>query len=110
MKNRVIWMVALAGWLASGFDGRAVSPDEDVSFSGTVVWKTLEAGFYSIEADDGARYVPLNLPAEFKVDGQRIQVFARVRSDMAGVQMRGRIIEIVDISQLPPTVEQNSEP
>jgi hypothetical protein len=107
---RWLWMMVLAGGLAAPVAGWAAAPDETVSFTGTVAWKTLEAGFYALDADDGAHYVPINLPAEFKVDGQRVQVSARVKNDMVGIQLYGRFIEIVDIAKLPPPITQTPQP
>lgn len=107
---RWLWMMVLAGGLAAPVAGRAATPDETVSFTGTVAWKTLEAGFYAIESDDGAHYVPINLPAEFKIAGQRVQVTAKVKSEMMGAQLYGRLIEIIEISKLPPPVTQNPQP
>ena len=101
MNRQGMIMAILAGMLLAAPAVRSESPDGLVSFSGTVVWKTLEAGFYAIEADDGTRYVPINLPAEYKVDGARVQAAVRVRNEMMGVQLYGRLIEIVEISKLP---------
>lgn len=91
----------LAGVLMAALVAGAEPPSGLVSISGTVVWKSLEAGFYAIEADDGARYVPINLPAEYKVAGTRIQATVRVRDEMMGVQLYGRLVEIVGITPLP---------
>ena len=71
-----------------------------VSFTGTVAYKNLEGGFYAIDADDGQKYMPINLPKEFAVDGLRVQVSARPKAEMVGIQMYGILIEIVEISKL----------
>ena len=54
------------------------------------------------DADDGRKFMPVNLAKEFAVDGLRVQVTARARNDVAGIQMYGTLIEIVAISRLPP--------
>ena len=80
--------------------GTAQEPDA-FSFAGTVGHQTLERGFFALDADDGRKFMPINLPKEFAVDGLRVQVTARAKPDMVGIQMYGTIIEIVAISKLP---------
>ncbi len=71
-----------------------------VEGTGTVVFVELEGGFYGIVADDGARYEPLNLPAEFQQDGLRVRFRARVLKDVASVHMWGRPVELLQIEAL----------
>jgi hypothetical protein len=68
-----------------------------VTFTGTVVHKRFEGGFFAIEADTGQKYDPLNLPDEYATDGLRVWVSARVRSDVATFHMYGTLIEITEI-------------
>lgn len=86
--------------LFAGCDNDDKSDHGDVAFAGTVKWKAIETGFYAIDADDGQGYEPINLPAEYSVNGLRVQVAAKTRSDMASINMYGIIIEITDISRL----------
>ena len=86
--------------LALSRAGTAQEPDA-FSFVGTVVHQTFERGFFAIDADDGRKFTPLGLPPEFAVDRLRVQVTARTRNDMVGIQMYGTLIEIVEISRLP---------
>jgi heat shock protein HslJ len=74
--------------------------DDYVAFVGTVKWQVLESGFYAIDADDGQKYEPINLPAEYQVNGLRVRVAARELDDMASINMYGTIIEIINISRL----------
>ena len=103
MRRRIVFMAVLAGFVLASPAVRAEPPDGLVSFSGTVARNELEAGFWTLVADAGPTYVPINLPAENQVAGHRVRVTGRIRSDMAGVQMRGPLIEIVDIAVLPAT-------
>jgi hypothetical protein len=75
----------------------AVQEEGTVSFSGTVAYKEFEGGFFAIDADDGAKYNPRNLPEHLAVDGQRVTVTARVRDDMVGIHMYGSIVDIIEI-------------
>ena len=98
MKTGAILMLGLL--LALPFAGSAEPPDV-FSFAGAVAYKSLERGFFAIDADDGRKFMPINLAKEFAVDGLRVQVTARARNDVAGIQMYGTPIEIVAISRLP---------
>ena len=98
MKTIAFLMLGLL--LALPLSGKAEAPDV-VSFSGSVAYKSLERGFFAIDADDGRKFMPINLAKEFAVDGLRVQVTARARGDVAGIQMYGMLVEIVAISKLP---------
>lgn len=66
------------------------------ALTGTVVWQTLEGGFFAIHTDDGKKYDPINLPNAMKQDGLRISVQARLKEGAVSFHMYGPIIEIVD--------------
>ncbi len=70
------------------------------SFAGTVKWQLIESGFFAIDADDGKKYEPINLPPEYRVHGLRVRVTARKRDDMASINMYGTMIEIVSTSRI----------
>lgn len=110
MNRRTFSWLALGLVLTVGSAIPAAPPADTISFTGTVAWKDLEGGCYVLEADDGQRYVPMNLAAEYKSPGLRVQVTARLRPDMAGIQMAGRLIEILEISKLPPPGSRNPQP
>lgn len=98
MKTGAILMLGLL--LALPFAGSAEPPGV-FSFAGAVACKSLERGFFAIDADDGRKFTPINLAKEFAVDGLRVQVTARARNDAVGIQMYGTLVEIVAISKLP---------
>lgn len=101
MKTALLASMLVVCTLFAGCDSDGKSDHGNVAFAGTVKWKAIETGFYAIDADDGQGYEPINLPAEYRVNGLRVQVAANIRDDMASVNMYGIIIEIVDISRLP---------
>lgn len=84
-----------AGWVAppTSTEGRG----DPITIKGTVRHSELEGGFYYIEAADGTKYSPTNLPEEFQKDGIAVEVEARVRNDMMGVNQVGPIVDIVRI-------------
>ena len=67
--------------------------------TGTVRYIDLEGGFYGIEADDGARYYPLNLSGVYKEDGLQVRFSINQRSDIMTTVMWGQVCEIVEIEK-----------
>jgi hypothetical protein len=106
-KHVIIALVVIAGIVAVGmvamnmtFAGLHTSGTVKVTdaVSGTVTFIDLEGGFYGIVADDGARYLPLNLPEEFAEDGLAITAEVVVKEDVATIQQWGTPVEIVSIT------------
>ena len=76
----------------------APSVTEDIiEILGTVVYKDFEGGFYAIDAEDGSKYDPMNLPEAFRKDGLKVKVTASLKPDAMGFHMYGGIIEIKTI-------------
>jgi hypothetical protein len=74
--------------------------EQTVAITGTVTYLDLEGGFYGIVADDGTRYLPLDLPAEYAQDGIAVTAEVKVREDVATIQQWGTPVEIVGITGL----------
>lgn len=85
----VIFMAACDNPLAPGYP-----------YKGTVKYLSFEGGFYGILAESGAEYDPLNLPAEFAVDGLRVKFDGKERPDKGSVHMWGIAFEITKIERL----------
>ena len=68
--------------------------------TGTVVFLSIEGGFYGIKGDNGKNYDPVNLPREFRKNGLRVRYEVRELRDRASVHMWGTIVEIVHIEEL----------
>ena len=73
-------------------------PEEVFEIVGTVAYKEVEGGFYAIDADDGSKYDPMNLPESFRKDGLKVKVTAYFRQDAISLHMYGSNIDIVDIA------------
>jgi hypothetical protein len=71
-----------------------------IQMKGTVIYVDLEGGFYGIIGDDGNKYLPINLPQEYKISGLKIYFKARIRSDIATTAMWGTPIEILEIEAI----------
>jgi len=68
-----------------------------VAKTGTVTFVDLEGGFYGIVADDGERYLPLDLDETYRVDGMRLTFVGEVARDVATIQQWGTPVEIIDV-------------
>lgn len=80
-------------------DTMTMPGDKDtMTIVGKVVYKDLEGGFFAIDADDGKKYNPLGLPQDYRKDGLRVKVKARIKPNAMSIHMYGAIIEIVDIT------------
>lgn len=93
-------LVGCASSSSSGEAGNTADATEVVSDSGTIVWRTVEGGFYVIETDGGKTYDPINLPAEYRAKGLRVRFEAKVRSDLMSTHMAGTLVEITSIHEL----------
>ena len=61
----VILGISLLSFLI-GLNFQNISSSEVISANGTIEYIPLEGGFYGIETGKGEKYLPLNLPDEFK--------------------------------------------
>jgi heat shock protein HslJ len=96
---------------ASGGAGRESNPWEDLGrgkesgpvfhLGGTVRHVELEGGLFVIDAADGTRYVPTNLPPDYQIDGLALEAEARRRDDMASIAMVAPLVELVRIRRAP---------
>jgi len=75
-----------------------------VSGLGTIRHFALEGGFYGIIADDGSKYLPVNLPSQFKVDSLRVEFKGTVEGCIT-VVMWGECIRLSYIRRLYRAIE-----
>ena len=73
-------------------------PADTFEITGTVVYKDLEGGFYAIDGNDGRKYDPINLPEEFRKNGLKVKLSARLKRNAVSFHMYGSIIEVVNIT------------
>ncbi len=67
-------------------------------FKAEVTWIPLEGGFYGLLAEDGSKYLPLNLPAAFQRDGLQVTIEGEPKQVMT-IQMWGTPLEIKKIKK-----------
>ena len=70
---------------------------DEISFLAEVKWISLEGGFFGLVTEDGRKFLPLNLPEEFKKKGLKVRVKGNIKKDIATVQMWGMPFEIREI-------------
>lgn len=67
--------------------------DPDIDADGVIRYLDIEGGCWTI--DTGAdRLAPINLPAEFRVDGLRVRFEANEQAEGASYCMVGRLVEL----------------
>ncbi len=76
------------------------SEREEPMISGTVRYLEIEGGFYGLVADDGTKYNPINLPAEYKKNGLRVKFAVREKKGVVSFRMWGKIVEVVKIQKI----------
>ena len=76
------------------------SSEQIIKAEGTVKFIDIEGGFFGIIADDGSKYKPVNLPKRFQKDGLKVRFEGKFRTDLLGIYMWGKLIEIINIKEL----------
>ena len=71
-----------------------------IAATGTVTHVDLEGGFYGIVADDGERYLPMDLDEAWLIDGERVTFAARILDGVMTIQQWGTPVEIVAIDRI----------
>ena len=66
-----------------------------MEIKGTVKYIDLEIGFWGIEATNGEKYIPVNMPEQLKNQGREVEITAELTPDIAGVHMWGTYIKIL---------------
>jgi hypothetical protein len=77
--------------------GRVI--EQRIDGKGTIHYEDLEGGFYGIHADDGERYLPINLDNAIKTDGVRVK-FSAYPARIATISMWGTPVRLVTIAPL----------
>ncbi len=64
---------------------------------GTVRYQNLEGGFWGIVSDDGVRYDPMGLDAQFQQEGLRVRFEAVPETDRMSTRMWGVMVTLTAI-------------
>jgi len=93
----LIGAVIACGCTAAGGEGGSA---DRISGNGTITYVDIEGGFYGIIADDGERYLPVDLPEEYRTDGLRVMFVADVLKDTVTIQQWGIPVELRSIERM----------
>lgn len=74
---------------------------ETISFTAQVKWIPLEGGFFGLVAEDGRKFLPMNLPEEFQSKGLKVRVKGKTKKVM-NIYMWGTPLEIIRIKRYGP--------
>ena len=101
MKKTILFGITL---LFIGFFVSCCLPfiDEDestgkvIKVTGTMLYMTLEGGFWIIAGDNGVKYTPFNLAAELKKEGLRARFRLKLlNNDFSSIYMFGIYVKII---------------
>lgn len=62
---------------------------------GRVVYLNLEGGFYGFIADNGEKFLPLNLEEEHRVDGKRLKLAVIPQKETMTFMQFGQAVKVV---------------
>jgi len=62
----------------------------------TVKYLNLEGGFYGLVSAKGAKFLPINLPEKYKVDGTILRIKGQPINNMMTIQQWGKPFEIIE--------------
>ncbi|WP_342676535.1 hypothetical protein [Methanofollis sp. UBA420] len=77
---------------------RTMNETPIATITGTVTYIDLEGGFYGIVADDGTRYLPLDLDPAFEQDNLSV-TFTVEKVDVATIQQWGTPVKVISIER-----------
>ena len=103
--RRVLLTLVLGTALnACGSDSQApgsstvpLGPHQILTTTATVRYVGVEGGCWNLDTNEG-RFTPLDLPAQYRVDGLQVQVVLRDAPDWADMCMTGPLVQIDHIS------------
>ena len=71
-----------------------------IKIRGKVVYQNLGTGFWGIITDDGAEYLPLNMPEQLKSVGAKVSCTAREIDEDASMFMWGVPVKIISFETI----------
>jgi len=73
-------------------------PEGAFEINGKIAYQSLEGGFYGIISKGGERYLPINLPEDYKKNNLNVRLFATVHYGHSILQW-GTMIKIHSINK-----------
>ena len=97
VRLSTVLIVASALSCADAATGPGPFLNSPLATNATVRFVDIEGGCWSLDTPQG-HYSPIDLPAEFSVDGLAVRVSLRAAPDMVSICMMGPLVRIDNIS------------
>lgn len=97
VRLSTVLIVASALSCAGAGTGPGTFLNSPLGTNATVRFVDIEGGCWSLDTPHG-HYEPINLPAEFRVDGLAVRVSLRAAPDRVSICMMGQLVRIDAIS------------
>jgi len=98
MKKKILFILLITlivANLSCGF-----LPKKSNGIFGTVLFLSMEGGFYGIVSDTGQKYDPINLPKKFEIDGLKVEFWPEPFDGFTSFHMWGELVEIEKIKAI----------
>lgn len=69
-------------------------------FTGTIVFKRIEGGFFAFIANDNQRYTLRKLPVEYQLDGLVVTLTGSINTAMVTTTQFGQVLEVSSVEIL----------
>lgn len=72
----------------------------DKLYTGTIIYKQLEGGFFALITNDNQRFTLRHLPAEFRLDGLIVEIQGSVNKDIVTFTQFGEPLDVSSVTVL----------
>lgn len=108
--SAVLLIIAMAGGLSACADSKESSPvnkenamssaQATTVFTGTIVYKQFEGGFFALLTNDNQRYTLRHLPTAYRLDGLVVEINGSVNKDIITTTQFGELLEVNTVKVL----------
>ena len=81
-------------------DNAPTTSQASTVYTGTIVYKTFEGGFFAFISTDNKRYTLRHLSKEYRLDGLVVEITGRVNSDIITTTQFGDLLEVDTVKVL----------
>ncbi|GGF53146.1 hypothetical protein [Alteromonas lipolytica] len=112
----LLLLTAVFGLVACATSQESVSMDQPqqatnqqalTAYTGTIVYQTLEGGFFSLITPDSQRFTLRHLPPQYRRDGLVVKITGQVNKDIITFTQFGEVLDVSDVLVLD---ERNAKP
>lgn len=81
-------------------DNKVSSEQATEHFTGTIVYKNLEGGFFALLTKDNQRFTLRHLPNAYRLDGLVVEINGRINKDVLTMTQFGELLEVKEVKVL----------